>query len=142
MSTRVFNRNVTGDAPSSASTAALSDTFSGLREGLALTITAQFAGNTGGTLDVYLQRYDDALEAWVDWVHFPQAAAGAASATYVVAQPWPSAAIYTVGTGTSPALAANSFTGGIPGEEVRVLCVSGASTTDGATVTVAITGNK
>jgi hypothetical protein len=47
--------------------------------------------------------------------------------------------ITTVGTGTSPVLAANTFLGGHPGNQVRALYVAGAGTAAGAAQSIEIT---
>lgn len=133
-------RVISGAAPSSATTAIVGAATAGLSSFPFVNVTATFAGNVGGTLDVYVQRYDPGLDAWIDWIHFPQRSAGAASATYYIPGTAAAADIYTVGTGTSFVLAADSHVGGHPGDQVRVYAVSGTSTSAGATVTVSFTG--
>lgn len=140
MSLTQIYRWATGDAPDTATGGQIGSDIEGLENWQIVQITAQFAGNTGGTLDVYVQRWDVMLNAWVDYVHFAQAASGAASATYTVSSIVAPQDIYTVGTGTSPALAADTFTGGHPGDKVRVWSVSGAGTSAGATVKVSFHG--
>lgn len=139
MSVRQSFKVVSGDAPDSE-TAASIGTASGLEKIPLLTVSAKFAGNTGGTLDVYLQRYDDALEEWIDWAHFPQAASGASTARYSFSAPAQGTTINAVGADSSPTISANTYVGGHPGDQVRVWCDSGASTTEGATVTVSFSG--
>lgn len=106
-----------------------------------LTIRATLTGATGGTLDVYLQTSVDGSE-WVDYIHFAQIAAAAAAVTkvVVVSRAGQQAAITTVGTNTSPALAANAVVGGDFGNQMRVLFVAGAGTSAGAVQTIRITG--
>jgi hypothetical protein len=135
-------KTITGSAPSTATTAVVGTPVTGLEEFDTLEVTATFGGNTGGALDVYLQRYDDGLAAWVDWVHFAQKATAAASNTQAVSASTKSATIVVVGTGTTVALAAATAAGGHPGRTVRCLAVSGASTTVGATITVSIRGKR
>ncbi len=139
MALRQRNAVISGAAPSTATGAAIGSE-SGFEQWASIAVTAQYAGNTGGTLDVYVQRFDPGLDAWVDWIHFPQAAAGASAARYTANGVVAPADIYTVGVGTSPALTADAFTGGHPGNQLRVYAVSGASTTAGATVTVSFVG--
>lgn len=139
MSQRSGFRVITGDAPDTA-TSAVIGTASGLDAFSIINVTATFAGNTGGALDVYVQRFDVGLDDWVDWIHFAQAASGAAAATYFVPGDSSTPDIYAVGRDTTPALAADSHTGGHPGDQVRVYATSGASTTAGATITVSLVG--
>lgn len=140
MTQRIGFRTITGDAPDSESKAVVGDVVSGLDAFSIINVTAHFAGNTGGTVDVYLQRYDEGLGEWVDWIHFPQAAGGSSSVTYFVPGDASTADIYTVGRGTSPALANDTNTGGHPGDQVRCFADSGASTSVGATITVSLVG--
>lgn len=133
-------QTVKAASPSTATTAVLGS-IGGLDQFAYFMIDALLAGATGGTLDIYLQRKvveADATTRWVDWLHFPQVTAGAAAANYC-ATPTASAGINAVGAGTSPTLAANTFIGGHPGSEVRVLAVAGAGTTLGASQSVTIT---
>ena len=104
---------------------------------------AALVGATGGALDVYLQRAigEPGSETWVDWLHFTQLTAGATAIKYF-ASCGPGAQVntlVTVGYGTSPVLAAGTFTGGHPGDAVRALYVAGASTSVGAAVAINIT---
>ncbi|HEX7604974.1 MAG TPA: hypothetical protein VF316_25325, partial [Polyangiaceae bacterium] len=76
---------------------------------------------------------------WVDWAHFAQVAAGAAAAAYVLTMDKSSIAqIVAVGSGLSPALAANSCIGGHPGERLRVVFKAGGGTTAGAIQTIQV----
>jgi hypothetical protein len=96
---------------------------------------------TGGTLDVYLQRKLGS-NSWADWIHFPQLTA-AQSKKYSLAITGTGTSIVEVGQGTdatpSVALAANTAVNVIPGDEVRVVFVAGASTSAGASNTITIT---
>ena len=129
---------ITGSAPSTASTAAVGDPVTGLAKYSQLRVTAQFAGNTGGTLNVYLQRYDAGRELWLDWVSFPQKTSGGASNIQTLNASQEINDIFVVGSGTTPALTADTFTGGHPGNSVRCVAVSGSSTSAGATVNISI----
>ncbi len=139
---RYETKTITGNAPSTATTAVVGSEVAGLDAYDTIDVSATFGGNTGGAVDVYLQRYDDGLAAWVDWVHFAQKAAAAASSTLFVSGTQQVNDIFTVGTGTTPALTADLFTGGHPGRKLRCLAVSGASTTVGAAITVSIRGRR
>ncbi len=139
---RYYSQTITGNAPSTATTAVVGSVLAGLEAVEELDITATFGGNTGGALDVYLQRYDDGLDAWVDWLHFPQKSAAAASNTQVVSASQHINDIFVVGTGTSVALAADTFTGGHPGRVLRCLAVSGSSTSSGAAITISVRGKS
>jgi len=138
----IETKTITGSAPAAPGTAVVGAEISGLERFDEIDVTASFPGNTGGTLNVYLQRYDDGLAAWVDWLAFPQRTAAAAAAFYCASGNQPVNDVFTVGTGTSPALVADSFTGGHPGRKLRCLAVSGASTTVGAAVAVSVRGRK
>lgn len=134
------NAGISGSAPSTATTAAVGGEQDGFSAWQFMSVTATYTGNTGGTLNVYVQRFDASIDAWVDWIAFPQAADGAAAATYVVSPMAAPQDIYTVGTGLTPALAADSFTGGLAGEKLRVIATSGAGTTAGASISVSFVG--
>lgn len=140
---RVFT--LTGTTPAAAGQAAVSGmALQGLDKYEALTIDALLVGATGGTLDVYIQRLIDPTGngAWLDWVHFPQLNAGASAIRYTIGAPSPTTGIVAVGltqtNGTSgaPALAANTFVGCLPGDQIRVLAVAGVSTSAGAALTM------
>ena len=106
-----------------------------------MSVHAKLAGATGGTLDVYLQFSPDGGTTWVDYAHFPQISAGA-SAIYRVWNVSKSAqqtSLATVGTGTSPALSANSILGGDWGDRLRTVMVAGAGTSAGAAQTLLLT---
>lgn len=82
--------------------------------------------DTSATLDVYIQRQITAplgtgsTTMWLDWAHFPQLAASAGVKTYS-ATVQSSNGFTAVGTGSSPALAANTFIGGHPGDKLRLV---------------------
>lgn len=137
---------ITGAAPSAAGVAAVGSVIRGLSKYDWFTIDASLVGGTGGTLDVYLQRKIEGVDQWRDWVRFPQLAAGAAAIHYSChagAQPGINAV--GIGTGATPlAPSLGSSTGinlgGHPGDQVRMVCSAGASTSAGGTQIVYITG--
>lgn len=96
------------------------------------------AGNTGGTLDVYIQDSPDNT-TFTDYAHFAQvAAAHAAQVQAFGASRQSNGTIVAVGQGLTPALAASTIRGGAIGRYLRVVATSGSSTSAGATVTVTI----
>lgn len=129
---------VTATSPATATTGVATITANGLDRFDWFTVDAVLTGGTGGTLDVYLQR--DVAGTWVDWIHFAQLSAGAAAIRKTVDSKSAAAGPVTVGSGTSPALAAGSCSCCHPGEKVRVLFVAGASTSAGASQTITLTG--
>lgn len=142
-----YPNSMTNSTPASPTTRIGSDTISGLREFDWFETTGYFAGVSGGTLDIYLQR-EIVGGAWEDWAHFPQLANGAAARTYWI-PPYGcnNAATVTIGTGTvggaSPTLAAGAALGGHPGDKVRMVFVTGTGTTQAAVAqTVRIVGHK
>lgn len=137
--------------PAAAGTAVSALTANGLDEYDWFTIDAQLVGATGGNLDVYLQR-QVAVDAevsggvWADWLHFPQLS-GSASAVKYSAISGANTTITVVGnatdaSGATPALAANTFVGGHPGNKLRAVYVAGSGTSAGAAVKIYITGWK
>lgn len=127
-------------SPSSATTTAAT-ALTGLGGFSSLDVFATLTGATGGTLDVYIQYSSDLGTTWVDYAHYTQiaAAAGAVSKLFTVSRYGQQTTITTVGTGTSPSLAANTVIGGDWGDRLRVVFVSGAGTTAGATQVITIT---
>ena len=106
-----------------------------------LEIVAQLQGNTGGTMDMYLQTSPDNGLTWYDYIHFPQRAAGAAVAAYhttVARDGGQTATPIVVGAGIVPALAANAVVGGSFGTMLRVVIVSGGGTTVGKPQTISM----
>ena len=131
---------ISDTSPASAITAT-GDVVPGLQDYDWFTIDAALVGATGGTLDVYLQRLvgDPATSTtWRDWLHFPQLAAGASAVFYSAQSGGPGTTITSVGNGTTPVIAVNTFLGGHPGAKVRALYVAGVSTSAGAAVTIVI----
>lgn len=136
MRRKVFH--LTGTTPAAAGQAAVAGmSQSELDKYDYFMIDALLVGATGGTLDVYIQR-KLADDVWIDWAHFPQLAAAASAIKYTLT-PQPSNGAVVVGKSTNagagaPALAVNTFIGGHPGSDVRVLAVAGASTSAGAAI--------
>jgi len=138
----ILREAISGNAPSSATTAVVGSQIAGLDKFNTIEITAEITGNTGGTLDVYVQRYDDGNDQWVDWIHFPQRSAGAAIIRYAVSGSAPSSTIQAVGVALSPALSANAAAGGHPGSAIRCIATSGASTTSGGAIVISVRGRR
>lgn len=106
------------------------------------TVDALLTQATGGTLDVYLQRYVPKLAEWRDWVHFTQLAAGSTSFRYTFDSRMAATSITTVGAGTAPAISAGTVVNAHPGMKVRLYFVAGASTSAGAVQKVVIAAWK
>lgn len=140
MSQTVAYKLITGTAPNSASTALVGTAQSGLQKYDKIVATLASGGNSAGNLDVYLQRRDDQLGRWVDWVHFKQRTVGAA-VTYTAcfaSGPYTGGAVPpAVGVDLVPALAADSYTGGPCGDQVRCIATSSGAGT-GAAVNVSL----
>lgn len=134
--------SLSSTSPSSATTA-VGATVGGMGKCDSLIIYANLTGATGGTLDVYLQVSPDGGTTWVDYAHFTQIAAGAAAIhrVWTVTRRAQQTSIVTVGTGTSPALAAHTIIGGEFGDRMRVVYVAGAGTSAGAAQVIKILGN-
>lgn len=116
----------------------------GLGRFTSLRIDAFLIGATGGTLDIYLQR-QVAGNAWSDWCHFAQLAAGALAVGYSLkCSMVDSTSIVTSNLATDliPAvgLSAATFLGGHPGEGFRAIYVAGVGTSAGAAVKLLVTG--
>lgn len=129
--------SITATSPATASTAATSDTVSNISDYDWFLLIATLQGATGGTLDVYVQ--GKMADTWYDWGHFTQLSAAASSVTYQV-QPQPNNGAVAVGSGTSPALAADTFLGGYPGDEIRMVFTAGSGTSAGASQTLKVYG--
>lgn len=129
-------------SPASASTAVGARTVGGFQDVQSLTIIATLAGATGGALDVYLQTSFDGGTTWYDFAHFTQITAAAAAVTRLwhVNRAVAVSTVATIGSGTTPALAANAINGGAWGNAFRLLYVAGASTSAGAVQTVRLFG--
>lgn len=137
-------QEVTVTSPASETTEIAADIFDDLLDYDWFSVDADLTGATGGTLDVYIQRWVE-NDVWRDWIAFPQIAAGVAVA-YYSAQSGGNTTIQAVGNGTdsaaTPALAANSFVGGHPGRKARVVLVAGAATSAGASQVIRLTAWK
>jgi hypothetical protein len=137
-------------SPSAASTVAGTARAYGLAACEGLTVVGQLVGATGGTLDVYLQTaYDaadvaDASATWFDFAHFTQLAAGAAAVKVLwhVNRATAVSTVTTIGSGTSPALAAATILGGSWGNRMRLLFTAGAGTSVGAATSVTLIGHR
>lgn len=137
-SIKVYDLSATSPANSTAAAGSL--TANGLDQFDWFMLDVTIQGATGDTLDIYLQR--DVGGTWVDWIHLVQLAASAAAASYTIDTKQTEGGLVTVGTGSSPALAAGKFSCTHPGEKVRVWFVPGASTSAGAAQTIKLTGYK
>lgn len=108
----------------------------------AVDVVAEFAGATGGTLDVYVQGSPDDGRNWYDIIHFAQAAA--ASGDKIYQAPLSNATTTTqpfvVGKNLNPALAAGtlSVVNGAFSDRMRLVFVAGSGTTLGTAVKVTI----
>lgn len=134
----------TGTSPASASTSISTLIVTGLDAFEAMKIVTIFQGATGGTLDIYLQMCDDQDgSTWVDYAHFTQIAAGAASATslYSVTRQTERLTAIAVAVGDTPALAAGTVLGGEFGAKMRVVMVAGAGTSAGTAQTIHFLGS-
>lgn len=139
---RRVQASLTDTSPAAPGTAAGGGVGGGFRDCQALTIVATILGATGGTLDVYVQTSFDGGTTWLDFAHFPQLAAAAASTIRVwhVNRDTAVGTLTTIGSGTFPALAVNTILGGAWGDTFRVVYVAGASTSAGAAQTVKLFG--
>lgn len=131
------------DTSPAAASAVVGDTVRGLGQYDAIVLLANLTGATGGALDVYLQAsYDDGT-TWTDYAHFPQLAAAAAPRWYHLGVPPGGETIISlVGSGVTPALAANKCVGGPWSNMLRAVYVAGTGTTLGASQTIKIIGWK
>ena len=133
-------RTITETAPSSAITAAGANVVSGLGAFENVTFRLVCGGNTGGTLNVYVQHSSDGVD-FIDYVAFPTIAAGTASASYTAHMAL-NGQVLLVGTGLSPVLPPATIAGGVLRDLVRLVMVSGASTTVGAAISLEIVGHR
>lgn len=115
-----------------------STTITGLGLYRSAAFYAVLQGNTGGTLDIYLQWSPDGGTTWVDYAHFAQIAAGAAAITrmFTITRYAQQTTLQTVGTGTSPALAAATIVGGAWGDRLRIVYFNSIGTTLGKLQTI------
>jgi len=146
----LFNETSPAAAGTAASSQPVQNAASFLPSGVAgplddyleVRAVARLVGATGGTLDVYLQFSPDAGQSWDDLAHFAQLAAAAPAATYTLTTSMRPSTITTIGTGLSPALAANTVAGGPWGDRIRLVMVAGAGTSAGANVLVTLLAQR
>jgi len=141
---------ISGNCPASATSAAIGSPVAGLRKFDSFNIDAIIIGPTGGTIDVTIQRKlgpfldGTAVDLWVDWLRFPQVAA--ATTKYYSAATASGLTIVAVGAVATAAftatLAANTFVGGHPGDQIRAVCTTGASTSAAAAQKIYITCHR
>lgn len=144
------SKTITFTTPSAASTVVHTSTFQKMAKFKRVIIVGDLVGATGGTLDVYLQYkiVRNGTVAWVDWLHFVQLASGGAAARYVhdTAKLLGVAAPLAVGVGTTAApgvaLAAATLASDLGGDEVRIVCVAGVSTSAGASISITLIGRE
>lgn len=135
-----MKQTITATSPANGTAAATGyvkvDRFGAVR------VVGVLQGATGDTLDVYLQASWDNGTTWFDIGHFAQLAAAAAVTTKTVtyAREQQNTTTVAIGSGASPALAANTFLGGEFGGLIRAYFVPGASTSAGASQTIHILG--
>ena len=136
---------ITFTSPAAASTVVETDTWENLHVWDEFTLDAVLTGATGGTLDVYLQRRLGP-NSWVDWVHLPQKADGAAATRHTISAANVSASWVVPGGGTDAApgvaLTASTITTAHPGDVVRIVAVAGAGTSAGASQSLTLTMRK
>jgi hypothetical protein len=91
----------------------------------------------------------DATGVWVDWLRFPQLAAGSTTFKYSINIVQGAGGIVVVGSMPTTlvgnetfGLAANTFVGGHPGTAVRLVGIAGVSTSAGSAQTIYITPHK
>lgn len=135
-----MKQTITATSPANGTAAATGyvkvDRFGAVR------VVGVLQGATGDTLDVYLQASWDNGTTWFDIGHFAQLAAAAAVTTKTVtyAREQQNTTTVAIGSGASPALAANTFLGGEFGGLIRAYFAPGASTSAGASQTIHILG--
>lgn len=142
MASPSIRKKIAETSPAAAGTAASTATMGGFDGSDILQVVATLTGATGGTLDVYIVDSFDGGTTWLEVVHFPQLAAAAAARTYTVTQVLDST-ITTVGKAATAAgcvgtLAASAVRPGPWGDQIKVVCVAGVSTSAGAAYSVTI----
>lgn len=142
---------LTGTSPAAAGKSIVA-TVRGLARFSLIRIDSVITQATGGTLDLYLQRRvlsnPPTSSIWVDWLHYTQLAAGTTVfvTSAMAGDNVPNVSIVTVGQMNDDlsvgafALAAGTFVGGLPGDEVRLCAVAGTGTSAGSTQSVYLTG--
>lgn len=113
-------------------------TTTGLGSYFSMTVSARLQG-AGGTAktDIYLQTSPDGGATWIDYAHFPQLAASATAINaFTVSRGAQSqAGIYTVGTGTVPALGVGTCIGGDFTDRIRYVAAVATGGTNAGTCT-------
>jgi hypothetical protein len=143
MRTKETAQNVALATASTATTAILATAFKGatLKQADLLVIDAFLDAPSAGTLDVYLER-KIAANTWRQWIHFPQLTANTVK-YYTLAITGQGATIVETGSSTDATptlvLAANTAINVIPGDDVRIVCVTGAGTANAGAVDITIT---
>lgn len=143
MRTKETAQTVAATSPAAASTVVHTTLFKGsmFTRAEKLVVDALLSGGTSGTLDVYLQK-QIASNSWLDFLHFPQLAAGTAK-KYTVTITGEGVAIVEVGGGSDAApgvaLAAGTSVNCIPAGDVRIIFVAGAGTAAGVAQSITIT---
>jgi hypothetical protein len=152
----VIDRNqpliITGTTPSSAGVKAIIGKQGGLGKFDSFVITAALVGATGGVLDISLQRRVTAPDAvtplWSEYARFTQLTAGGAAVVYTLSSAQAATTPIVTSLWADDAqtgaltLTTNTCVGGHPGDAIRVVAISGASTSAGALVTVYVMGIK
>ncbi len=152
LATFVFLETSPSSATTLASSVAVQGADSRLPAGVAgplddydaISIVAELIGATGGTLDVYLQTSGDMGITWIDYLHFPQLAAGAAAIRFASSSSnfSQATAATVVGKNLVPALAANTSINGAFTDRMRLVMVGGVGTTVGAAVKVTLCAQR
>lgn len=138
-SNTTFVADLSFTSPAAASTVAQTP-VTGLGGFRSMAIYAEIQGGTGGTLDIYLQFSPDGGTTWVDYAHYAQITAGAAAIKRLTSfsKSGQVTSVATVGSGETPALAANTHLGGDWGDRLRVIAVAGSGTSAGAAQVIKI----
>jgi hypothetical protein len=110
----------------------------------AVDVTAELAGATGGTLDVYVQTSPDGGGTWYDAIHFPQLLSGASAVKYKapVSLACATTAPSQVGKNGTPVLANAKVVGGAFSDRMRLVMVAGVGTTAGAPLIVRLCAQR
>lgn len=132
--------DMTTTSPAGASTTAIA--YTTLAETSMFTscsFIAKVQGGTGGTLDIYVQTFSKSLLGgmWSDVAHLPQQAAGGAlnKVAFTLTRFSPSSSAITAALNVvdgTPSLAVNTVVPGLLGTKLRLVYVTGAGNTVGA----------
>lgn len=128
--------------PAAPGTAASAGAAKGIGVYRSIRIVTTRQGATGGVLDIYLQSSWDGGTTWIDIGHYAQLSAGASAVTDTImfSREQMGTTAVVVGSGLSPALAANTFLQGEFGDMLRAVYVAGSGTSSGAPVTISVYG--